>query len=137
VSEQGRSRFGEFPAVTADDTYVRLQFTPAERVTLPDARSTIFPPRGVPQLLAVRTRVHRGTFELARLFPELKANSGESNGRMLLALFREPRLWPGLVIYCWVNLFARRRATRHLQSGVHPWQRDESSRVALSAESSK
>lgn len=137
VSEQGRSRFGEFPAVTADDTYVRLQFTPGERVTLPDARSTIFPPRALPQLIAVRTRVHRGTLELARLFPELLTNSGESNGRVLLALFREPLLWPGLMIYCCVNFFARRRAIRHVQSGAHLWQRDESSRVALSADSCK
>lgn len=137
VSEQGRSRFGEFPVLTADDTYVRLQFMPAERVTLPEARSTIFPPRGVTQLIAIRTRVHRGTLELVRLFPDLQANNGERNDRALLALFREPRLWPGLIIYCWVNLLARRRAARHVESGAHLWQRDDSSRVALSAGPSK
>ena len=133
VSEQGRSRFGEFPFLTADDTYVRLQFMPAERVTLPEARSTIYPPRGVTQLIAIRTRVHRGTFELIRLFPDLQANNGEQNDRALLALFLKPRLWPGLLIYCWVNLLAKRRAAKHVESGADLWPRDDSSRIVLSA----
>ncbi|MCK1307172.1 MULTISPECIES: glycosyltransferase [unclassified Bradyrhizobium] len=132
LSEAGRLRFGEFPDVTADDTYVRLQFRPEERDTLSCARSTVFAPRTVLQLIAVRTRAYRGTFELARRFPELRVNKGEVNDRTLIALFKEPHLWPGLLIYCCVNIVARCRAIAG--RGADRWQRDETSRAALSAD---
>jgi glycosyltransferase involved in cell wall biosynthesis len=137
LSEAGRRRFGKFPDVTADDTYVRLQFSANERETLPDVASTVFPPRTGLQLIAVRTRTYRGTFDLARRFPELQGNKGEANDRKLLGLFAKPKLWSGLVIYCLVNIIARYRATLGLQSGAHLWQRDETSRSALSADSFK
>ncbi|OSJ19062.1 glycosyl transferase [Bradyrhizobium canariense] len=132
LSEAGRRRFGQFPDITADDTYVRLQFRREERETLPSVRSTVFAPRTLLQLIAVRTRAYRGTFELARRFPELRVNKGAANNRPLIALFREPRLWPGLLIYCGVNLVARRNATRGYRRGADLWQRDETSRAVLS-----
>lgn len=137
LSEAGRRRFGQFPDVIADDTYVRLQFRLEERETLPRVKSTVFPARTVLQLIAVRTRAYRGTFELTRRFPELCVNKGESNNRTLIALFKEPRLWPGLLIYCCVNIATRCRATMGSRSGAHLWQRDETSRAALPADSLK
>lgn len=133
LSEAGRMRFGKFPDVTADDTYVRLQFKPAERETLRDVKSAVFPPRTLQQLIAVRKRVHRGTFELARLFPELDANRGRSNNRTLISLFKDPRLWPALLIYCWVNAVARHSAIKSSHIGTGAWQRDETSRARLPA----
>jgi len=133
LSEAGRMRFGKFPDIIADDTYVRLQFKPAERETLRDVKSTLFPPRTLRQLIAVRGRVHRGTFELARLFPELSLNRGRSNNRTLISLFKVPRLWPALLIYCWVNVAARYKAIENSQMGTRSWQRDETSRARLSA----
>ncbi|RYH27858.1 MAG: glycosyltransferase, partial [Alcaligenaceae bacterium] len=130
LSEAGRGRFQQFPSITADDTYVRLQFRPEERETLRYTKSKIFPPRTLAQLIRVRTRIHRGTFELARLFPELSVNKGETNDRTLLALFRDPRLWSGLFVYCWVNMVARRKAIGDARCPSHPWQRDETSRAA-------
>jgi glycosyltransferase involved in cell wall biosynthesis len=131
LSEAGRGRFGQFPDITADDTYVRLQFRREERETLACVRSTVFAPRTLLQLVTVRTRAYRGTFELARRFPELRANKGAANNWTLVTLFKEPRLWLGLLIYCWVNIAARCNATRGGRPGDHLWQRDETSRVAL------
>ena len=62
LSEVGRRRFTEFPNVTADDIYVRIQFKPEERETLALVTSTVFAPRTIRQLIAVRTRVYYGTF---------------------------------------------------------------------------
>ncbi|MCK1712908.1 MULTISPECIES: glycosyltransferase [unclassified Bradyrhizobium] len=132
LSEAGRRRFGQFPEIIADDTYVRLQFRQEERETLPCVMSTVFPPRTVQQLIAVRTRAYRGTFELAQRYPELRVNKGEANNRTLIALFKEPRSWHGLMIYCCVNMIARCRAA---MGGAHLWPRDETSRAALSADS--
>ena len=137
LSEAGRRRFAQFPDVIADDTYVRLQFKPEERETLASVKSTVFPARTIRQLLAVRTRAYTGTFELARRFPELYVNKGETNNRTLIRLFKEPLLWPGLLIYCYVAIVARRRAAVRSRTGVSVWQRDDTSRVALSRDSSK
>ena len=131
LSEAGRRRFDEFPQVIADDTYVRLQFKPQERETMTTVKSTVFPPRTIRQLIAVRTRAHAGTGEIARQFPELSVNRGETNNRALLELFKVPPLWPALLIYCLVNILARARAAVHsTQASV--WLRDDTSRLASS-----
>jgi glycosyltransferase involved in cell wall biosynthesis len=137
LSEEGRRRFTQFPNVIADDLYVRLQFRPEERETLPYAKSIVFPPRTISRLIAVRTRAYAGIRELALRSLELSANKGGTNHRTLLALFKEPRLWPGLSIYCYVNLLARFRARRHVRQGASVWQRDDTSRLVPSGDSLK
>jgi glycosyltransferase involved in cell wall biosynthesis len=137
LSEEGRKRFTLFPDLIADDMYVRLQFKPEERETLPSAKSMVFPPRTISQLIAVRTRAHTGIFELAHYFPELRVNKGETNHRTLIALFKEPRLWSGLLIYGCVNFLARRRASIRSSIRASVWERDDTSRVAPSTASSK
>ncbi|AMA56731.1 glycosyltransferase [Bradyrhizobium sp. CCGE-LA001] len=133
LSEGGRRRFGQFPDVIADDIYVRLQFKAEERETLPDVRSTVFPARTITQLIGVRSRAYAGVFEIARRFPELSVNRSETNHRSLIRLFRELRLWPGLLIYCYVNFRARFQAKRSSRVQAAVWQRDDSSRRTLSA----
>lgn len=137
LSEAGRKRFAQFPDVIADDTYVRLQFKPEERETLAHVKSTVFAPRTIPQLIAIRTRAYMGTSELARRFPELSMNKGESNYRTLIGLFRQPRLWLGLLIYGYVCTFARCRTLILSRSNTFTWQRDDTSRIALSTDSTK
>ena len=136
LSEVGRRRFTEFPNVTADDIYVRIQFKPEERETLALVTSTVFAPRTIRQLIAVRTRVYYGTFELARRFPELYIDRGEDNIRTLIGLLKVPRLWFGLLIYCYVNILARCYASILLRAGTFAWRRDDTSR-GLSKGSSK
>jgi glycosyltransferase involved in cell wall biosynthesis len=128
LSEAGRRRFVQFPDVIADDTYVRLQFKREERETLTSVKSTVFPARTIGQLIAVRSRAYAGTFELARRFPELSANRDEPNNRALIGLFKEPRLWPALLIYCYVNILARCRAVVNSCFKATAWQRDDTSR---------
>jgi glycosyltransferase involved in cell wall biosynthesis len=137
LSDEGRRRFTQFPNVIADDLYVRLQFKPEERETLPHAKSIVFPPRTISRLIAVRTRAYTGIRELAFRALELNANKGETNHRTLLALFKEPRLWPGLLIYCYVNLLGRFRARLHFRKGASVWQRDDTSRLLPSGDSLK
>ena len=132
LSEEGRKRFTRFPDLIADDMYVRLQFKPEERETLPSAKSMVFAPRTISQLIAVRTRANTGIFELAHYFPELRVNKAETNHRTLTALFKEPRLWSGLLIYCCVNILARCRASIRCRTGASVWERDNTSRVAQS-----
>jgi glycosyltransferase involved in cell wall biosynthesis len=129
LSEAGRGRFREFPALTADDGYVRIQFRPEERETLRSASSTVFPPRTLKDLIATKTRAQYGSFELASLFPGLWQNRGESNKRSLIRLFGDPRLWLKLAIYCVVTTIAKRRAQSRLRCGTSNWERDNTSRA--------
>ncbi len=129
LSEAGRRRFREFPALTADDGYVRIQFQPEERETVRSASSIVFPPRTVKNLIATKTRAHYGSFELASLFPRLWQNRGESNNKSLMNLFKNPRLWIKLAVYCVVTAIAKRRAANHLRGAVAGWERDNTSRA--------
>jgi glycosyltransferase involved in cell wall biosynthesis len=130
LSHAGRRRFGEFPNVTADDGYVRIQFTPKERATLAHANSTVFAPRKIRDLIRVRSRTYYGTIELARRYPELWPNLGERNHRSVRDLLRFPFLWPKLMVYCYVNIMARYKAVACLRAASFRWEQDTSSRSA-------
>jgi hypothetical protein len=129
LSKAGRSRFERFPDLTADDGFVRVQFTPEERATLSDCYSTVFAPKMLKELIAIKTRSHFGSWELRRAYPELWANKGAANGGTLKQLCLRPWLWPKLAIYGYVKVIARHRAYRRLNRGDHKaWERDQSSR---------
>jgi len=130
LSEAGRGRFREFPKLTADDGYVRIQFKPEERETLTSASSTVFAPRTVWDLITTKTRSHYGSLELASRFPDLWKNKGDNNDTALVELFRRPLLWHKLSVYCIVTIIAKRRARIRMRTGNTTWLRDETSRVA-------
>lgn len=130
VSEQGRARFEAFPDVVADDTYVRLQFTPSERETIRSETSTVYAPRTIKHLIQVRTRTYYGTKELQRRFPDLFGNSDSANHQTLLTLAARPQHWLGLSIYIWVNAVARFRAHAAFRRKAFQWHHDQSSRSA-------
>ena len=130
LSEAGRRRFREFPMVTSDDGYVRIQFRPEERETLTSASSTVFAPATIKDLVAYKTRAHYGSFELAGLFPELWENRGGSNAWALARLFKYPWLWHKLLVYSFIAILARCRAKLQLRRKTFAWRRDETSRGA-------
>jgi glycosyltransferase involved in cell wall biosynthesis len=129
LSAAGRARFQEFPALTADDGFVRVQFQSEERETLGSTQSTVFPPRSVKHLIATKTRSHYGSFELAKLYPERWSHRGESNFGSLVRLFRDPRLWSRLAVYCFVTVVAKYRARKRHRAGIVSWERDMTSRA--------
>ena len=129
LSEVGRSRFGGFPDLVADDTYVRVQFKPEERKTLNSVRSIVYAPHTIQNLIAIEARADFGTFELASRHPELWTNKGDSNHSALRSLLlRDPLSWPQLFIYWYVRTAARRRAKARLDTNTFVWERDETSR---------
>lgn len=132
LSEAGRRRFDRFPAITADDGYVRVQFQVEERKTLECVTSTVFPARTLRALIAVKARAHYGSFELQEVYPVLWKNRGESNKHSLVRLFRNPLLWPKLVVYCLVTAIARFEG-KSLQGDkrAFEWERDSTSRVRV------
>ena len=129
LSAEGRGRFDAFPAITADDGYVRLQFAPNERALVDDATSIVTPPRRLGDLIAIKSRSHFGTYELRDNYGELFKNVGEANTWPLIRLATNPCRWVGIALYSYVKLIAKRRARAKCARGHrHQWERDESSR---------
>jgi glycosyltransferase involved in cell wall biosynthesis len=130
VSEEGRKRWDKIPLITADDAFVRLQFRPHERTVVSDCSFTLRPPTSLAGLVKIKTRGHFGNIELKQVQPELFKNEGESHGRALPKLARNPLLWPKLAVYLYVRLKSRRAAEARLAKGDHKtWERDDSSRL--------
>lgn len=132
LSREGRARFGEFPAIIADDGYVRLQFSARERAALPAAVSTVSAPVSLAGLLTIKTRSRLGFYQLRQAYPALfrREAAGKGYHGAALGVFLRPALWPHALPYLWVNLVTRlraRRARRDLER--YQWERDTSSRV--------
>jgi glycosyltransferase involved in cell wall biosynthesis len=131
LTDVGRRRFGQFPDVTADDGFVRIQFKPDERETLVRAHSTVFAPRTIRDLILIRTRTYFGTIELARRYPDLWKNRGESNHKAVFRLLSSPLFWPKLSVYYYVNILARYKALTRVRAANFVWERDNTSRNAV------
>jgi len=129
VSESGRQRFTEFPAVTADDGYIRLLFSSSERKTVKSCRFTIVPPKTISGLIAIKTRSYFGTLELKSKYPQLFANEDAKHYSSLFRLLMIPVWWPALSMYIYVKAVTRAKAWWRFHYGDHHvWERDDTSR---------
>ncbi len=78
VNAAGRTRWGDFPAIISDDTFVRLQFTPEERGQVPAPYDWPMI-EGFAALTRVRRRQDAGVAEIGRLYPGLLSREGTSH----------------------------------------------------------
>lgn len=123
LSAEGRSRFCEFPEITADDLFVRNLFTADECRVADDVTFTVHAPRTLTGLLAVRERVYRGNAEYEAAGFAHQRPSTFSALRILGLAVRRP---VAVAAFIWVNVLAKARLRfRGARGG---WERDESSR---------
>ncbi len=102
----GRARWGEFPGIISDDTFVRLQFVPEERVQV-QARYDWPMIEGFAALTKVRRRQDAGVAEIDRLYPDLLAREAKvplTKARLLDLALRDPI---GFATYAAVSLAVR------------------------------
>jgi glycosyltransferase involved in cell wall biosynthesis len=76
VNDAGRMRWGEFPDIISDDGFVRLQFSPSERMIVPATYQWPLV-EGFSNLARVRGRQDAGVRELEARFPEIMRNEGK------------------------------------------------------------
>ena len=106
VNAAGRARWNAFPAIITDDTFVRLNFAPQDRIE-------VAPPydwpmiEGFAPLVKVRRRQDAGVHELAALFPDLMANAGKAPLGMSGLLSRAAQRPWGFVVYAAVSVMVR------------------------------
>lgn len=104
----GRARWGAFPQIISDDTYVRLQFAPDERIEVP-ARYHWPMVEGFGALVRVRRRQDAGVAEVRRLYPALVANEGTARLTRAAALGLLLRRPVAFAVYLAVHLAVRLR----------------------------
>nr|WP_240335535.1 glycosyltransferase family 2 protein [Pseudotabrizicola algicola] len=106
VNAAGRARWGAFPAIISDDTFVRLQFAPEERVQVPAPYHWPMI-EGFAALVRVRRRQDAGVRELQALHPGLMAREGKpplGRAALLRLALADPA---GFATYAAVSLAVR------------------------------
>ena len=119
VNQAGRARWDEFPKVISDDTFVRLNFAPHERVQV--AASYNWPiVNGFGKLVRVRRRQDIGVQEISAKFPGLVQN-GLPTKLGLRGLFRHFMRDPvGFAAYGFVSVAVRLPVLKSKNSWARP-----------------
>lgn len=106
VNAAGRARWREFPGIISDDTFVRLNFTPKERIGT--AAGYDWPlVEGFAALVKVRRRQNAGVDEIKARFPDLLKNDDKftlSLGTKLTMMLRDPL---GFAVYAAVSIVVK------------------------------
>lgn len=129
LSEAGRTRFGDFPSVIADDGYVRAMFRESERGRVEGSQSIVRAPKTLYWLVKIMARSRLGGMELEANFPGLLANEAKDYSGALRGMIANPLNWPKVLVYLYVNLMSRILAKRRLKNlAQYRWEKDLSSR---------
>jgi cellulose synthase/poly-beta-1,6-N-acetylglucosamine synthase-like glycosyltransferase len=128
IDRQLRGRFSEFPAITADDKFVRNLAKPGERRVLEDCHATITMPATFRGLLSHKTRWTYGNLELAASRPDLEENDRNKHEGALGHLLRRPWLWVNVPAFLFVYAYAQIAARKRFAQRRAVWDRDASTR---------
>lgn len=128
LSREGHARIAPFPAIVAEDDYVRRSFRADERRTSPgsfDVRVA----RTARALVHRGVRTRAGNRRLAQDVPTLATQPDDSTLRYVLRRARSPRDLPHALVFLAVTVAVRVRAEIKLRRGDERWERDESTRA--------
>lgn len=128
VSAAGRSRFGEWPDVVADDYFLDGQFSDDERARLPDVEVVIRLPRTLRSCVRRRARIHQGN--QAVLADGLRRHGRRAYRPSTVSVIRsQPRLVLDLPAHVAVTVAAKALAAWQRRRGTAGgFYRDPSSR---------
>jgi cellulose synthase/poly-beta-1,6-N-acetylglucosamine synthase-like glycosyltransferase len=128
IDKELRSRFTEFPTLTADDKFTRNIAKPSERHVVPGCYATVTMPQTFADLLKVKTRWTYGNLELSSLRPDLDVNDKHKHEGAFGYLFWRPWLWLNVPAFVFVFVYAQIAARKRFAKKQSAWERDESTR---------
>lgn len=137
LSAAGRSRFGAFPEIVADDLWADLQFAADEVEVVAGAPVAVRVPRNSRDLLRVLGRAYRGKREMERA-PDLLSRAPEPASSTFRDLWRGALASPGAALdtATYAAFAAAARLALALRRpgggslGAGRWERDQSTRTA-------
>ena len=106
VNQAGRQRWQAFPDIISDDTFIRLQFQPSERIEVP-AHYHWPMIEGFRNLVRVRKRQDDGVNQIGQLYPDILKNDQKAGVRrsdLRKLLFQDP---VGFCVYAAVHFAVR------------------------------
>ena len=131
VNAESRARWGEFPNIIADDSFVERHFAASERKTLLGSYSIVRVPRTYAALRGVSARKREGACELEAILP-LRRDQHAASGTFRVvarALLPLPHRWPSFAVWAFTKWLERvERGKIAAQTGTDRWQQDTSSR---------
>ena len=132
LSEEAQARVSALPRMLSDDLGMSDAFSAQERCVVSTAVAVVHPPRTVRDLVRRRIRISTGNTQAARL--GVRRPASRTRLRTLLALsVSRPGLALRVPVFLVVHVAALVGARRAVRAGdFTSWQRDESSRTALS-----
>jgi hypothetical protein len=126
LSRSGRSRFGAYPDIIADDLYASQCFDASEIEVIEAAPAMIDPPRGLGDLIHVSRRRKKGDVEL-RALSGAATDTAHSTIRSLLSMaVSGPRSSLDALVFAAIATIVRVSVALSSPAG---WSRDESSRA--------
>lgn len=130
LTREGRTKFGDFPDVLADDVYVSLIMSRDQRRVTRDAWFRITPPATMAALIRVRARHQRSGYQLRNRYAALSRTERHEYGSAIRSLVLSPSLWFASLFYGMVFVATRLVGWRQFVFGRNPmtWERDETSR---------
>jgi glycosyltransferase involved in cell wall biosynthesis len=130
LSQAGRSRFGRFPDVVADDAFVKNSFTPGERRVVATDPTIVQAPKSVRALFRQRIRGTLGNMQLAARPSALPVHVTRMPGVNWWQLAaKRPALVPSALVYSGMNALARIVVMLlHKEGRAVDWGRDETTR---------
>lgn len=131
LSEQGRARFVEFPAMIADDLFLDAQFTDAEKTEVSTVEVVVAVPFTTRDLVRRLVRVRRGNAQMRAAGAAgqlgVRVRSADRWAWLRDVVLPDPRLMPAALPYLLITLLAGLLARRKARPG-EGWGRDESTR---------
>lgn len=132
LSQEGRSRFSEFPTMIADDLFLDSQFSSDEKAEVNDVLVVVEAPHTTRDLLRRLVRVRRGNAEMrtASRQGQIAVAIRQSDRWAWLrdVVLHQPTLAPAAVPYLALTFLAALLARRTSGRSGHDWGRDESTR---------
>jgi glycosyltransferase involved in cell wall biosynthesis len=128
IDRKLRSRFTEFPQITADDKFVRNLTCPEERRVVEGCNALVNMPETFGDLLKVKTRWTYGNMELAATRPDLNINDQNRYRGVPAHLLVRPWLWPHIPAFVFVYAYTRHQARKRIAAKQGAWERDDSTR---------
>ena len=128
LSRSGRSRFGVYPDVAADDLYADQWFKPSEIGVVNGAPAIVMVPQGIRDLFHVLRRRKKGDVELHSL-PGGPADTARFTVRSLMSMaVSGPRSGLDALVFAVIAATVRVSVAVFSPTG---WSRDESSRTNI------
>jgi len=122
MTEVGRSRWGEWPDLTADDQFANQRFLDDEKAIHPEVFTLVRPPYTIRGLINRKRRSHRGNTDL-----EGVGGLAVTSSTAWIGVVRHsPRLILDAPVYVAVTLLVRALSSIDSRRGDSAWRSDDS-----------